>query len=119
MLSLLFTQARLAAGASGLPERRPTLGTILPHPAGHALPDNAKLASNLRLVLPSLPQLNGLKASFLQGMKIAWYSSSVSHIQLHAAYPFAWVVHPRDFTPPPDGYAACNWIWETLLRSEE
>jgi hypothetical protein len=31
--------------------------------------------------------LYGLKAAFLQGIKIARYSSRVSHIRLDAAYP--------------------------------
>ena len=84
---LRLAQARFAARPSGFAKCRSALSTILLHPAGHALADYTELASNLRLVLPSLPQPNGLKATVLEGLKIASYSGGVSHGRLDAANP--------------------------------
>jgi hypothetical protein len=50
-----IVEETLEAGASCFPERRLALGTILLCAAGHGLPDNVKLASNLRLVPSALP----------------------------------------------------------------
>ena len=87
LFPLLLAQAWLAARPSGFPQGRRALGPILLHPAGYGLTDHAELASNLRLVLASLPEPNGLKATFLQGIKIASYSGRVSHARLDAANP--------------------------------
>src|SRR5260370_28438738 len=69
---------------------------MLLHPAGYGLTDHAELASNLRLVLASLPEPNGLKATFLQGIKIASYSGRVSHARLDAANPEKYLYIMRD-----------------------
>src|SRR5260370_25377492 len=69
---------------------------MLLHPGGYGLTDKAELASNLRLVLASLPEPNGLKATFLQGIKIASYSGRVFHARLDAANPEKYLYIMRD-----------------------
>jgi hypothetical protein len=81
---LFVAHTRLAARPSGFPKSRRALGPKLVHQAGYGLADQAELASNLRLVLTSLPQAQGLKATFLQGIKIASYSGGVSRARLDA-----------------------------------
>jgi len=65
LLPLLLTQARLAASTTCFSQRGLALGTILVHPTGHGLPDNAELPSNLGLAQSALQHLNSLKAPFL------------------------------------------------------
>ncbi len=77
-LTVFLAQARLAARPSGFPQRGLALGSILLHPAGHGLTNHLDLAGNGRLILSSFQQANGLEAAFLQGIKIASYSSRVS-----------------------------------------
>src|SRR6202521_314031 len=111
LLPLLLAQARLAARPSGFLERRLALSTILLHPTGHRLTDHAELASNLRLVLASLPEPNGLKATVLQGIKIASYSGRVSHDRLDAANPEKYRYIMRDSIEWNR-----SWSWLTLCE---
>jgi len=76
---LLLIQARLAAGAAGLPQSRLAFRPVLLHPARYGLPDHAELPRNLGLSLSTFPQLDRLKATLLQSIKIASHSSRISH----------------------------------------
>ena len=79
-LPVLLVQTRLAPRPPGFSQRRLAPGTILLHPAGYSLTNHFDLAGNGGLILSSLEQANGLEAAFLQGIKIAAYSSRVSHV---------------------------------------
>ena len=78
-LPVLLVQTRLAPRPPGFPQRGLAPGTILLHPAGYRLTNHFDLAGNGGLILSSFEQANGLEAAFLQGIKIASYSSRVSH----------------------------------------
>jgi len=86
LLVLGLAQTRLASGASGFLQSRVAFRAILLYPAGHGLSNHSDLAGNGGLVLAPFEQANGLKATFLQGVKIAAYSGRVSHTSLDAVH---------------------------------
>jgi uncharacterized repeat protein (TIGR03803 family) len=82
---VLPAQARLATRPPRFPQPRLTLSAILLHPAGYGLPNHLDLASDGGLILASFVQADGLEAALLQSVKIASYTSRVSHVCLDAA----------------------------------